>query len=424
MIGTIDIWETVTPVYYWNKSATQPIVINQGGTYSGKTVGILQQLIDKAIEQPGARVTVTAQDFPKLYDDPLKEFKALINQNKVKPVFVDPTLDRGPFKLKNGSEFTFRCFQNYEDAKGAKRDYLYVSEAPGVPYDVFFELWMRTEKQVYVDYNPTARFWAHDKLHPREDAMVIISTFMDNPYVTEKKRQEILAYYLNYIQTGSEEWLNKWRVYGQGKTGTVSGMVIPNYKVVSNFPDPYYLRSNKDGLTHVYGLDFGYTSDPTAIGKLGVRAENNRIVSQQIFYEQGVNSFDLPEIFPDLGIRKGVDIIVADSANLQAIDLLVRHGYKMVAAKKDPGSVKAGIELINKHGLDVVSGSEDFIEELNRYVYRKTNGIFNKDLPIDAWNHGVDQTRYAATYFIYGWGELRGKIRKQQKPRRAYAISR
>ncbi len=417
----VDIWDTVTDVYWWNKATREPIVVNQGGTYSGKTISILQVLIDRAIEEPGARVTVTATDFPKLYDDPLKEFKKLISKPTVSPFFIDHTLDRGPYKLKNGSEFTFRCFQNFEDAKGAKRQYLYACEATGIPWDVFDELMTRTEKQTFIDYNPTARFWAHDKLNHRDDCQLIISTFLDNPYCEDKKRNEILGWFQDYLANGNEDALNKWRVYGQGKTGTVSGMVIPNYKIINKFPDPYFLRSTPDGLTHVYGMDFGYTTDPTTVIKLGVRSENNRLATHQLFYETGFNSFDLPELFPELGIVKGKDIVIADSANLEAIDLLARHGYRMVAAKKDPGSVKAGIELINKHGLDVTQSSDEYLDELKRYKYKKQNGIFNKDMPIDAFNHCIDPTRYAATYFLYGWGEMRGKVKKIQKPRRAYA---
>jgi phage terminase large subunit len=422
MTELIDIWDTVTNVYWWNKSTDKPLVVNQGGTYSGKTIAILQVLIDKGLEEPGARITITTQDFPKLYDDPLKEFKLLISSEKVKPFFVDVSLNRGVYRMHNGSAFTFRCFDDVSKATGSKRDYLYVNEAWGTPFEIFFELWMRTEKQVFIDYNPSKEFWSHQELMHREDCQVFISTFMDNPYCSDKKKKEIFDYYLKYQLSKSEYWLNKWRVYGQGKTGIISGVVFPNIRRISNFPDPYYLRTNKDGLSHIYGLDFGYMSDPTAIGKMGIRAADQRIVSEEIFYQTGYNAFDLPELFPKLGIRKGIDVVVADSANMEAIDLLVRHGYVMVAAKKDPGSVKAGIDLINKHGLDITINSENALKEQRNYVYRKTHGRYDKDLPVDKDNHFFDQLRYAATYFIHGWGEIRGKVRQIYKPRKAIVI--
>lgn len=422
MIERVDLFEDVTNVYHWNKAATKSIVINQGGTYSGKTIGIDQVLIDLGFDDPGCTITVTSQDLPNLKRDALKEFKKLIKGPRVSWLFENPNLELGPFKMINGSEISFICFQNAKDAEGAKRDYLYVSEAPGLSWDIFFELFKRTNKRTFIDYNPTKEFWAHQELMHRDDCQVIISTFMDNQFCTEKKRNEILDYYRKYQETGSEYWLNQWRVYGQGKTGIISGVVFPNIRRISNFPDPYYLRTNKDGLSYIYGLDFGYMSDPTAIGKMGIRAVDQRIVSEEIFYQTGYNAFDLPELFPKLGIRKGIDVVVADSANMEAIDLLVRHGYVMVAAKKDPGSVKAGIDLINKHGLDITINSENALKEQRNYVYRKTHGRYDKDLPVDKDNHFFDQLRYAATYFIHGWGEIRGKVRQIYKPRKAIVI--
>lgn len=424
MATLIDIWgDNTTAVYAWNKAATKAIVINQGGTYSGKTIGILQVLIDIAIEEPGSTITVTSQDLPNLKRDALNEFKKLIKVPNVAPFFVNNDLEIGPFKMVNGSVIQFVCFQSAKDAEGAKRDYLYVNEAPGLSWDIFFELLKRTNKRTFIDYNPTAQFWAHEELMHREDCQTIVSTFLDNKFCTEKKRAEILQFYTNYLETKSEYWLNQWRVYGQGKTGIVSGAVFPYVKRISHFPDPYYLRKNSEGLSYVYGLDFGYMSDPTAIGKIGVRASDDRIVGQQIFYESGYNAFDLPDLFPKLGIRKGIDIIVADSANMEAIDLLVRHGYRMVAADKRPGSIKAGIDLINKHGIDVTYDSEDWFREQKGYVYRKTAGRYDPDLPIDSQNHMWDLCRYACLYFLHGWGELRtNRVRPVSKPRRYIAV--
>ena len=416
----LDIWRDFTSVYEWNNNAKKPIVINQGGTYSGKTIAILQVLINKAITEPDVIITVTSQDLPNLKRDALREFKNLISGESISPFFQNTTLELGPYKLYNGSVIEFVCFQNAKDAEGAKRSYLYVSEAPGLSWDIFFELKKRTEKQIFIDYNPTAEFWAHTELMHLPETQVFISTFLDNKFCTEKKREEIFNLYKKWNETNDEYWLNQWRVYGQGKTGIVSGAVFPNIRRIDKFPDTYYLKTTNSGVSYMYGIDFGYTSDPTAIGKIGIRSENGRIISHEVFYETGVNSFDLPELFPTLGITKN-DWLVCDSANLQAIDLYARKGYNVIAAKKDPGSVKAGIELINKHGLDITYSSSNFLFEQRNYVYRKKEGKYDKNLPIDAHNHGFDLTRYVAAYMIYGWGELRGKIKKPQNKRSAYA---
>lgn len=418
-VDTYQIWENYTRVFSWNKAAKKPLVVNQGGSYSSKTISICQVLVDLAIENPGSVITITGEDLPTLKRDALREFKALINSDKVSIFFYNPELDLGPYKLKNGSVIEFVCFQTIQEARGAKRDYLYVSEANGVKWDIFLQLWKRTTVRTFIDYNPSEEFWAHTELMHREDCQTIVSTFMDNKFCSEEKKKDLFNYYEKYLETNDEYWLNQWRVYGQGRTGIISGAVITNAKIIDKFPDPYYLRSNSEGLTHFYGLDFGYTTDPTAIVKIGIRSANERIVGQELFYETGYNSLLLPDLFPKLGIRKGVDIVVADSANMEAIDILAWSGYKMIAAKKDPGSVKAGIETINKYGLDITCDSTNFIKERKNYVYRKTGNRHDKNIPIDANNHCIDPTRYTVNYILFGHGELRGKIIKRPRERTA-----
>lgn len=420
---TLRIWDNWTDVYAWNQSCRAPVVINQGGTYSSKTISILQVMIERALENPGCTVTVTSQDLPNLKRDALKEFKALISQPKVQPFFKDPNLELGPYKLHNGSKIEFVCFQNAKDAEGAKRQFLYVSEAPGVTWDVFMELKKRTEVQTYIDYNPTAPFWAHSELMPEPTTKTIISTAWDNKFCPEKKKKELLEYKVKYETTGDEYWLNQWRVYGQGKTGITSGAVFPSVRRISHFPDDYYLKTNGDGVAFMYGIDFssgGFDGDPCAIVKAGFMAETDRAVGQQIYYEPH-NSYQLNTLLPELGIQPGRDWIVCDSANLEAIDLLARNGYRVVAAKKDPGSVMKRIELLNKHGIDITAGSVDWFNEQRNYVYKKTTNRDAKREPKDSFNHLWDAFGYATMYFRYGWGEVKGKIKLQQAPRRAFA---
>lgn len=415
----LALWEKYTDVYAWNAQCRKPIVINQGGTYSSKTISILQVMIERALENPGCTVTVTSQDLPNLKRDALKEFKVLISQDRVRPFFHDTTLELGPYKLLNGSKIEFVCFQNAKDAEGAKRQFLYVSEAPGVAWDIFFELKKRTEVQTYLDYNPTAAFWAHSELMHLEDTQVFVSTAWDNKFCPDKKKKELLEYKIRHEQTGDEYWLNQWRVYGQGKTGITSGTVFPMVKRISHFPDSYYLKKNNDGIAFMYGVDFssgGFQGDPCAITKCGFRAENDRVVGQQIFYEP-YNSYELKDLLPTLGILPGRDWLVCDSANLEAIDLLAQHGYMVVAAKKDPGSVVKRIELLTKHGIDITIDSIDWFIEQQKYVWKKANNRDSRREPKDAFNHLWDSFGYAAMFFRYGWGELRNKVKIPQRPR-------
>ena len=394
-IADIKLFDNLTDVYYFNRFSKAKITIDQGGTYSGKTYSTIQNIIDFALENNNSVSTITAFTYNKLEEDSLRHFKRIIQDDKIARWFIDPSLVRGPYRLVNGSMIEFRVYDSVGKARGPKRELLYISEANMVPWDIADQLITRTEMKVYIDYNPVNEFWVHDELLHRDNVELIISNYTHNKFITKEKIQEIEGYYLRYLETKSDYDLNKWRVYGLGQTGIVEGMVIPHIRRISQFPDPYYLKNN----AYVYGLDFGFTHDPTAICKIGIRNGNNetgegRIVGKQIFYRTGVNSFDLPDLFPALGITKK-DTIVADRANGEAIDLLNRKGYNVLKADKGPGSIKPGIELINKHGIDITVDSEEWFIEQKNYEYRKTLGRYDKNMPLDKFNHLWDGCRYA-----------------------------
>lgn len=421
----VAIWdETPTDVYFHNRFCKKKIVINQGGTYSSKTYSIIQNIIDFAIENPLSISTVTAGTYPQLTQDALRIFKKLISDKKVGMWFTNAELKRGPYQLHNGAIIEFAIFNSIGKARGSKRDLLYISEANNLPYDIAEQLIKRTEQKVFIDYNPVTEFWAHEELLHLAITGYIQSNFKHNQYNTEEKVNEILGYYKRYLETGSEYDLNKWKVYGLGETGIVEGLVFPNIRRITEFPDPYYLRRLNDGNHFAFGIDFGYAHDPTAICKIGVRNGLNesgvdRLVGKQIFYQSGYNSFDLNNLLPSLGITKK-DTLIADPSHGEAIDVLVRKGWNAIRAAKPSGSIKSGIELINKHGIDITVDSAEWLTEQKEYQYRKTLGRYDKNIPIDKSNHLWDGARYASSYIING---SVGKATQQPRRRRRVAVS-
>ena len=243
-IADIKLFDNLTDVYYFNRFSKAKITVNQGGTYSSKTYSIIQNIIDFAIENNNTISTITAFTYNKLEEDSLRHFKRIMQEDKVRRWFVDPSLVRGPYRLINGSIIEFRVYDSVGKARGPKRDLLYISEANMVPWDIADQLITRTEMKVYIDYNPVNEFWVHDELLHRDNVELIISNYTHNKFITKEKIQEIEGYYLRYLETKSDYDLNKWRVYGLGQTGIVEGMVIPHVRRISQFPDPYYLKNN------------------------------------------------------------------------------------------------------------------------------------------------------------------------------------
>ncbi len=421
----VKVWDqTPTDVYFHNRLCKKKIVVNQGGTYSSKTYSIVQNIIDFAIENPLSVSTITAGSYPQLKQDALRIFKKLIIEPLVNRWIQNPESVVGAYRFYNGSIIEFAIYDDIGKARGAKRDLLYISEANNLHYDIAEQLIKRTEKKVFIDYNPVSEFWVHEELLHLPITGYIQSNYKHNQYNTAEKVSEIEGYYARYLETRSEYDLNKWKVYGLGETGIVEGLVFPNIRRITEFPDNYYLRQSTSGHHFVYGVDFGYSFDPTAIVKTGVRNGNNesgvdRLVGKQMFYQTGFNSFELSSLLPTLGITKQ-DILIADPSHGEAIDVLAGKGWNIKRAAKPSGSIKSGIELINKHGIDLTVDSNEWLTEQKQYQYRKTLGRYDKNVPIDKYNHAWDAARYAASYLING---SEGKPSQIQRRRRRAVVA-
>lgn len=408
-MNKIFVWETCTSVYKHLKTNIpigNEIIVAQGGTSSSKTISILQYLAEKAINTPGTIITVVGQDMPNLKRGALRDFKSLLNSNDGFRFFVsNPKAKEGPFEFTNGSIVEFTSFDSAQDAKSGKRDYSFFNEANGIPYEIFLEIEQRTKIQTLIDFNPTAKFWVHTEVLPLQNVHGFVSTFLHNEYCDAKTVSRLKGYFAKWKQTGQAYWKNKWMVYGLGKTGIVEGVVFPSWEVVDRFPD-------KSQLDHFgYSLDFGFANDPMALLKCGNRKGTKKFVGQELVYETGLNAYSLDELFPAVGITKQ-DPIVADSANLDAIDWLSKKGWNILPADKPPGSIKQGIELVNQVGIEVVQGSSNFIKELGSYVYKQRVGIFDKNAPVDRDNHLMDSMRMWCRYALL----TKGVSNKKRQP--------
>jgi phage terminase large subunit len=141
----------------------------------------------------------------------------------------------------------------------------------------------------------------------------------------------------------------------------------------------------------LYGLDFGFSSDPTAMVKVLKRGK--RLWVQEILHHQGLTNPDIADLMQTCGIEKH-QVIIADSAEPKSIEELRRLGYRNIrAAAKGQDSVRAGIQKIRGYEVHVHPESANLIQEYYQYAYRT-----GTDQPIDAHNHLMDAFRYALSH--------------------------
>lgn len=243
-------------------------------------------------------------------------------------------------------------------------------------------------KQITITMNPwNERHW-------------IKSRFFDN-----KDNENIFTATTNYK---CNEWLDsndyklfmemkknnpkRYQVAGLGEWGVVDGLIYENWEEKEfNWRQ---LLLNNENLKTVFGLDFGYTNDPTAFFCGILDNENKKIYVFDEIYEKGLQNTKICTLITQKGFRK--EKITADSAEPKSIDQLKGLGMDRIrGAKKGKDSINNGIQFIQDYKIIIHPKCVNFITEINNYSWEKDR--FGKSLnkPIDDFNHLMDAMRYA-----------------------------
>lgn len=369
---------------------------HQGGQYSGKTVNILGAYATLASEEIGSVSTVTSMSFPHLKGGALRDFETYVY-----PTFKDAIVKYHKtdhlFLFKSGSIIEFKVFETEYDARGQKRTRLFVNEANKFPWMTFWQLDSRSEQTV-IDYNPTIRFWAHEKLENDGETKMYISDHRHNPFLTEAKHREIenLAVfkrdeYGNIIYSNGKPIVERgdyelWKVYARGLTGNISGVIFPNWQVVDEGDFP-----KDEEVDWIYSIDFGYTNDPTAIVKVAKVA--NTLFIKELAYETGLSPVSIRQILLANGYKDSMPLYCEHDADM--VRLLRNLGIQALLARKGQGSVNAGIELLNTFDVKYSHLSKNLHRERGMYIWETEKGTGRMtNIPVDRDNHLMDAIRY------------------------------
>lgn len=373
-------WQT-SKVFEKNVAAIgggNTVIVNKGGTRSGKTWSILQLCATIAQLEPGILISVVGETMPFLKRGVIRDFRVMMggawNGDKWNASDKIYTLD-------NGSQIEFFSADNEGKVHGSARDVLFINECYFVPFEIYRQLQIRTKKLIILDYNPRSRFWVDDKVLDNRGTALVHSTFLDNPYLSEQQKQMILSY---------KSDANWWRVYGEGQIGSVEGLVYTDWKKVDSMPEPF--------KREFFCIDFGFTNDPTAI--LRVRLSGGELWIDELAYKTGMLNNDIVQVLRDNNVARGASI-VCDSAEQKSIrEINNIGGYRAVPCTKGRGSVEGGITAVKAYNLNVTKGSLNVIEELRNYSWKREQGDKYSNTPVDRYNHALDALRYGVTTFL------------------------
>lgn len=361
------------------------LTINPGGTSSGKTYSLMQTISLKSLEAPNLITTVTGQDIPNLKKGALRDLQTITNGSEYLQAHIANynKTDR-ILEFINGSIIEFQSYDDAQDAKNGKRHYLFANEANGIHYNVFSELYQRTSIHTWIDYNPTAEFWVHEKrLMNWETSRVIRSTYKNNPFISDSIRDKILSYEpteKNIINGTADKY--RWKVYGLGEMAMLEGVVFENWK---------YGTAPKEVEWTIYGLDFGYTNDPAAL--IEIKKQGNKLYLRELFYQRGLTNRDISRKFNDFKFTLS-DEIYADSAEPKSIDEIWEDGFNVHPALKGRDSIMNGIDKLKQFTLIVDKNSYNLAKELQNYLWAEDKNGTKVNKPIDKWNHLLDALRY------------------------------
>ena len=353
----------------------------QGGSSAGKTFAIIPILIDIATDKPMSEISVVAESIPHLKRGAMKDFKKIMVETGR---FFDDRWNATDFKytFANGSQIEFFSADNDAKLRGARRDWLYMNEANNMNFHSYTELASRTKKGVYLDWNPTDAFWFHDELINDADVDFLIINYLDNEACPESA--------LNFINkakqkadAGSGFWSNWYRVYGLGEIGSLEGTVFNNWTQCDKVP--------KDAEFISYGLDWGFTNDPTSL--IEVYRYESKIYVNELLYQTQLTNSDIVAKLKAFQVNTS-QCIVADSAEPKSIQDLTNAGYYVEPARKGPDSIKASIDRLQQYDIVVTKNSLNLIKELRQYKWAKDREGKALNAPEDVMNHAIDCLRY------------------------------
>lgn len=348
------------------------LCIIQGGSSAGKTYAILLILIDRAQSDKGKVISVVSESFPHLRKGAIRDFKGIMqtygywDDNRWSET-------NSVYTFETGSIIEFFGVDSSDKVRGPRRNVLFINEANNVTYDTFNQLVLRTDEDIYLDYNPVSEFWVHTEVIPKREHDFLIVTYKDNEQLAPAIIEEIESH------RGEK---NFWTVYGLGQLGSIEGKIYDNWAIVDEVPHEARLER--------YGLDFGYLPDPAAI--VAIYYFQGGYILDEIAFSTQMKNNDIASIL--LNVPRAV--VVADAAEPKSIDEIRAFGLNVIPSVKGKDSRPYGIQVVQRQQISVTKRSVNIIKEYRNYLWEvDKNGNIVPGVPEHAFSHSMDAIRYA-----------------------------
>lgn len=378
----------------WNalNSGQYKYIINSGSSRSSKTFSIIQIFWILAWTKERTKLAVfrnTKKDCKDtILQDMLKYYPTLENWDSIKYNKTESTLT-----FPNGSTIFIEGTDDELKVHGYHSDYLWFNEIYKVPLEVFNQLDMRCSGSVFLDYNPIGIMWS-DNLLKQDNAIVIHSTFKDNPFCPLEQKKKILSYEptpYNIEQKTASDYL--WTVYGLGLKAEKPNRIFKGWETMTeklffDLPYPMY-----------YGMDFGLSAPSTVIA-MKFDGDRTFFFHELLYKPMNKMQGTLSEELINLGIDKRLELICDSSNEINETEgrKLKNSGFNVIFALKGKGSVKSGIELLQKKKVIYTISSLNLESEYEQHSWRVVQGL-QLDEPEQGNDHAIDACKYVSSWY-------------------------
>ena len=352
--------------------------IIQGGSSAGKTIATLLIFIDKAQSKSGHLASVVSESMPHLKRGAVRDFLSIM---EAQGYYKEPNWNRTDmiYTFETGSRIEFFSADQSAKVRGPRRNDLFLNECNNISYETYTQLAIRTDGEIWLDYNPVSSFWVDEEILNKQDNYdFVVLTFRDNEGLSQTIIDEIES---RKHRTG---W---YKVFGLGELGEVEGRIFSGWQIIDEIPFEARLER--------YGLDFGYTNDPTAI--VALYYYNGGYILDEITFSKGLSNKQIADIILNQPKKA---MVIADSAEPKSIDEIRSFGVNIQPTVKGKDSVMQGIQMVQDQQISVTKRSVNVIKEYRNYLFETDKDGRTLNEPEHLWSHSMDSTRYAMSSLV------------------------
>lgn len=378
----------VTNVFDRIRAAKTPIVVVYGGSRSSKSHSIIQDLTDRFFTIPNRQILTLRKTLPSLRMTTYKDFYRYIAKINLWP-YVKERKMMMEWDYQDAM-IHFGSLVDPERIRSSEFNDIWMEEATEFSWEDFCTLRTRMSanpggvpNRIYLSFNPIfQRHWIKERLIDTDpDVTVVHSTYKDNPFLSPD--------YVKLLEGLEAQDPNYWRIFGLGMWGALQNIIYTNWRPIGK--DELF-RFNREA-EEIYGLDFGYSQNESALLQIFVDGYNCSM--EQKIYERGLTTPKLIERMREEIPPKKRDTcpIYADNAEPDRIAEINEAGFWCIPCYK--GQVKYGIDFVKRYSIFVDAESTDLLKEIKSYVWKKDKAENILDEPVKFADHLMDAGRYA-----------------------------